>query len=170
MSKEKPKRKKYRQKPQPKHMTLYQCFEGAFNEITQLRDEMQENVDNMEEHFRETQRFIDTEEALGILEEKVEQYFDGWEEALKASPKEFMEVMHIVKQFTYLKGRGLARWRRMSNCVFALDYGKNRLEEYMDTTPADDLVGSELDALARLQEICDEMDGLEDIEWPRMYG
>jgi len=58
----------------------------------------------------------------------------------------------------------------MANCVFALDYCKNRLEEYMDSTPADMLTKPQIDALARLQEICDETDGLEDIEWPRMYG
>jgi len=85
--KPKPKRKKYRQKMQPKHLVLREVFEGAFNEIAQLRDEMQENVDNMQEHFMETQRYMDTEEALGTLDEKVEQYFDGWEEALKAAPR-----------------------------------------------------------------------------------
>ena len=174
--KPKPKRKRYRQRMQPKQMSLHACFESAFNEIAQLRDEMQENVDNTQESFGETQRFIDTEEALTTLDEIVEQKHSGWEEHLtdlSAFNPEIVSKIHTVNQYTWLKRRGLARWRRTSNTLVALDYGKKTLEEYIDEInkkSLSEVPGSVLESVEALIDMCDVENEMESVEWPRMYG
>ena len=163
-----------RQKPKPTEMSIHSCFESSVSGIEDLRDEMDEWRDNIQEYFSETEKFERVSEAAEALYEAhsaLENWGSSVEEIDKFN-KELMETVITVSQFTYTR-RGLARWRRLSNCLAAIEAAKDWLEEYLDKARKEDQVlpdevKSAIEELIRLHDEAESH--LSDVDFPTMFG
>jgi len=162
-----------RTKPKQMEMTIRSCFEDSVSEIGCLRDEMDEWRDNIEEYFSETEKFERVSDAAEALEEGLTALED-WESAVKEIEKyndRLLLYVIEVYQFTYTK-KGLARWRRLSNCLVAIESAKDWLEEFL--RKADEFLeipDDTKDAIEELIRLHDEAEAyLSDVDFPTMFG
>ncbi len=160
-----------REKPKPTKMTIRSCFEDSISDIEGLRKEMEEWRDNMKEYFSETERYERVSEAAKALEEGFNA-LDSWEslvDEIEKYDEELLQTEITVYQFKFTR-RGLARWRRLSNCMVAIESAKDWLEKLIDEEDREipDEVRMEIEKLIGLYDEAKAY--LEDVDFPTMFS
>lgn len=163
-----------RQKPKPIEMSIHNCFESSVSEIESLREEMEQWKDNIEEYFSETEKYERINAAFEALDDGFN-VLESWESnanGINEFDEEILQTVITVSQFKFTR-RGLARWRRLSNSIVAIEVAKDWLEEFLKKADEDDREIPE-DVKSSIEELIglhDEAEShLSGVDFPTMFG
>lgn len=132
----------------PVKTTIAAAIEGAYEDLSALRDEAQEICDNMPESLQSSERYQTFETNSSNLEEASN--VPDIPESVQDQEVEFTEMR---------KKGGESRAVRCSNAAAALEAVIGALEDSAD----DEVIA----LTGELQALADEANGL---EWPGMFG
>lgn len=144
--------------------TILGLVEIARDEIEGLRDELDEAISNMEEHFSNTDRFARYQEAKDAL--------DVCDVVDMDMPQEAGPFLETAQTFTYRAKPRASRADRLGLAIDRLYTAMEAVEGGIaDAAEAVDNPEGYVDALEtvrdRIQEILDGVDG---VEFPGMFG
>lgn len=151
--------------------TVEGAVAGFFQDVQELRDEMTEWRDNMEEKLSQTDKYSQVSECADALDSVADSEPDIPEELGDVK----VTVQHGKKSS---KKSPYPRWLRLGNAIAQLDGAVSALEEYIadklpeGNEPPDDETQEKIDAAEefkdQLENFKSELDG--NVEFPGMFG
>lgn len=163
-------RKKWRPRPKPIVMTAREALDFGKADLEELKDEVEDVVNNLEEHWSQTSRYEMLSEANDALTAGFDQIYeiDQLVEELDALDNSILDASINLNlwQGRYVSSRA----RRLDNIVMQLEAAKDHLESSIP----DDEDETKSDLREKLEALVDAIgngtDEVQGINFPGMYG
>ena len=147
-------------KPQAQQTTIAAAVGDAFSAIQELRDEMVESKENMEEKLSHTDKYARIEECIETLESECDNEPDV-PESVQELPVTYSEMVPARR------GRGTSRATRLSNAIGMLEAARDYAQAWLDEEDRGD-GASEVESM--VQDLENAISSMEGADFPGMYG